>query len=199
MLKLEVVSTNKGISAPDSKYFITISDNNIHVIHRKGPMLPIPVILYSILSIQEGAIEFRKAIRYKRSNPYRVIRRSGMSGSEDITLEIAEPVGTSSLFQKKEVAKLHVSMYAKDSRKELEAGIFIPDLLEIMNCYILDYEKKENMENSINILICQDIEDVLRGAKERLEVLMPSETIVCRISNFGISEDDLIDIGFKMP
>ena len=81
----------------------------------------------------DGYAAVKKALEFRRKNPYRIESRLGMSGAQDLILVSATKYGDKYVREIK--GSVHISMYEKFNGKDVRIGIFLPDIIAMLCQY----------------------------------------------------------------
>lgn len=108
-------------------------DMKIHINHMAGSYPTVQEIACVIMGHKDGYVAVKKALEFRRKNPYRVEYRVGMSGAHDLKLVSATKYGDKYVREIK--CRMHISMYEKLNAHDVRNGIFLPDLIAILCRY----------------------------------------------------------------
>lgn len=108
-------------------------DMKIHINHMAGSYPTMQEIAYVIMGHKDGYVAVKKALEFRRKNPYRIECRVGMSGAYDFKLVSATKYGDKYVREIK--SRIHISMYDKFNAYDVRIGIFLPDLITMLCSY----------------------------------------------------------------
>ena len=109
------------------------ADMKIHINHMVGTYPTVHEIASIVMGHPDGYAAIRKALEFRRKNPYRIESRIGMSGAVDLMLVSATKYGDKYVREIK--SSVHISMYEKYKGRDVRIGIFLPDLIAMLCQY----------------------------------------------------------------